>query len=150
MKLVNVLTEILIDRPVEAVSAYAGDPDRAPEWYVNIRSAEWRTEKPLRIGSQIAFKARFLGRDLAYVYEIVALEPGQKLVMRTADGPFPMETTYTWQAEGQGQTRMTLRNAGKPSGFAGIFAPFMARMMRKANEKDLIRIKGILEGKIKA
>jgi hypothetical protein len=65
--------------------------------------------------------------------------------MRTAEGPFPMETTYTWQDAGPGATRMTLRNRGEPSGFAKIGAPLMERAMRRANQADLRRIKEILE-----
>jgi hypothetical protein len=67
--------------------------------------------------------------------------------MRTAQGPFPMETTYTWSVVNMEQTRMTLRNAGQPSGFSRLFAPFMATMMRRANNKDLKKLKEILEGK---
>jgi hypothetical protein len=40
---------------------------------------------------------------------------------------------------------MTLRNVGKPSGLFGLAAPLMARAMRRANEKDLARLKRILE-----
>lgn len=143
--MVNVITEITIAAPVDKVADYAANPDNAPEWYVNIQSAEWRSPRPLAIGSRIAFKAQFLGRQLAYVYEIAELVPGQKLVMRTADGPFPMETTYTWAPSGENATRMTLRNRGVPSGFSKVFAPFMAMMMRRANNKDLKKIKEILE-----
>lgn len=142
---VDVQTEIILDKPVEQVFDYAINPDHAPEWYINIKSSEWRSEPPLVKGSKIAFTAKFLGRELAYVYEIVDLIPNQKLVMRTADGPFLMETTYTFEPLENGSTRMTLRNRGNPTGFSGLFAPIMARMMRKANEKDLAKIKDILE-----
>ncbi|MBT2695745.1 SRPBCC family protein [Bacillus sp. ISL-55] len=144
--MVDVLTEININRPIAQVSEYAMNPDHAPEWYVNIHSAEWKTPKPITIGSQIAFKAKFLGRELAYIYEIIEYDPGKKLVMRTAQGPFPMETTYTFQSIGEDVTKMTLRNAGQPTGFSKVFSPFMATMMEKANMKDLKKIKNILEG----
>ena len=144
--MVDVLTEINIKQPVTYVSEYAMNPDHAPEWYVNIHSAEWQTPKPLSIGSRIAFKAKFLGRELAYIYEIIEFDPGKKLVMRTAQGPFPMETTYTFQSTGQNLTRVTLRNTGSPTGFAKFFLPFMSTMMRRANMKDLKKLKSILEG----
>jgi len=144
---VDVSTQIEIARPRAEVAAYAGNPDNAPEWYVNIKSVEWQTQPPLRVGSRIAFVAQFLGRRLAYTYELVALVPGERLVMRTSEGPFPMETTYTWDAAGERSTRMTLRNRGEPSGFGKLGAPFMAAAMRRANRKDLARLKAILEAR---
>lgn len=145
MQPVDVSTEIIIAAPRERVAAYAADPDNAPAWYVNIDSAEWRTPRTLRVGAQIAFRAQFLGRQLDYVYEIVSFEPGRQLVMRTADGPFPMQTTYTWESTPEGHTRMTLNNSGRPAGFAKIFAPIMAAAMRRANTKDLQRLKQLVE-----
>jgi Polyketide cyclase / dehydrase and lipid transport len=84
-------------------------------------------------------------RRLAYTYEIAELVPGERLVMRTSEGPFPMETTYTWADAPADATRMTLRNRGEPAGFARIGAPVMARAMRKANRKDLEQLKRLLE-----
>lgn len=142
---VDVVTEIDIDRSSDVVGAYAADPDNAPAWYANIGSVEWRTPPPLQVGSVVGFVARFLGRRLAYDYEIVELAPGERLVMRTAQGPFPMETTYTWTPTGTGGTHMTLRNRGEPAGFSKLAAPFMAPAMRRANRKDLAALKAILE-----
>jgi uncharacterized protein YndB with AHSA1/START domain len=141
---VDVTTEIEIERPRSEVAAYAADPDNATAWYANIEAVEWETPRPLAVGSRIVFTARFLGRRLAYTYEIRELVPGERLVMSTAQGPFPMETTYTWEDAGGG-TRMTLRNRGEPSGFAGVAAPMMARAIRRANAKDLAALKTILE-----
>ena len=130
------------------MAAYASDPDKATEWYENIKAVEWKSPKPVEVGSRIAFVARFLGRRLAYTYEISKLVPGQRLVMNTAEGPFPMETTYTWEDTAGGGTKMTLRNRGTPSGFPRLVAPLMATAMRRANRKDLVRLRKILEARV--
>ncbi len=142
---VDVVTEILIDRPRDQVAAYASDPDNAPAWYENIRSVEWQTTPPVRVGARVSFVARFLGRRLAYTYEFTEFVAGERLVMRTAEGPFPMATTYRWETTEDGRTRMTLRNHGEPRGFSRVAAPLMAVAMRRANEKDLARLKALLE-----
>jgi Polyketide cyclase / dehydrase and lipid transport len=143
---VDVQTEIVIERPRAEVAAYAADPDHAPEWYVNIKSVEWKTPPPLAVGSELAFVAQFLGRRLAYTYVVGEHVSGERFVMRTARGPFPMETTYEWEDAGPGATRMRLRNRGEPSGFASITAPLMAAAMRRANTRDLRQLKAIVEG----
>jgi len=144
---VDVHVETVIDGAPERVASYAADPANAPTWYANIRSVDWRTPPPVAVGSRLDFVAQFLGRRLAYTYEVVELEPDRRLVMRTTDGPFPMETTYTWEPAGVGKTRMTLRNRGNPSGFSRMAAPMLERAMRRATTKDLARLKALLEAR---
>jgi hypothetical protein len=142
---VDVVTEIIIERPSGEVAAYAADPTHAPAWYANIESVRWQTPPPVAVGSRMDFVAHFLGRRLSYTYEVVELLPGARLVMRTAQGPFPMETTYTWQPADSVRTLMTLRNRGEPTGFSKVAAPVMAAAIRRANQKDLANLKRILE-----
>jgi uncharacterized membrane protein len=144
---VDVATDVTIDRPLDLVAAYAADPKNAPEWYANIDSVQWKTEPALNVGARVAFVARFLGRRLEYTYEFIDYIPGERLVMRTTEGPFPMETTYVWIAASETATRMELRNRGEPAGFSKVAAPFMARAMRGANRKDLASLKKILESR---
>src|SRR4051794_25618128 len=142
---VDVLTHIAIQRPRAEVAAFAADPTNATAWYKNIKSVEWETDPPAAVGSRVRFAAQFLGRTLEYTYEIQELEPGRRLVMRTSEGPFPMETTYEWDDEGADGTTMRLRNRGEPAGFAKVSAPIMVRAMRRANDADLRRLKALLE-----
>jgi len=145
MTTVDVVSEVVIARPRSEVAAYCSEPDNATAWYVNIKSVQWESARPMGVGSRFAFAARFLGRPLSYTYEVVDLQPGARFVMRTAQGPFPMETTYLWEDGPNGTTKMTLRNRGEPSGFSGIAAPVLAMAMKRANTKDLARLKSLLE-----
>jgi len=142
---VDVETTIEIARPRAEVAAFAADPDNVHAWYRNITRVEWLTERPLQVGTRLAFTAEFLGRRMAYTYEVVEHEPGERLVMRTADGPFPMETTYMWVDGPGGSTVMALRNRGEPAGFSAIASPMMAAGIRRNNRGDLQRLKQVLE-----
>jgi uncharacterized membrane protein len=142
---VDVSTEIDIDRPRVEVAAFAMDPDNATSWYQNITSVEWETPRPLSVGSRIAFTARFLGRSLAYAYEVKELVSGERFIQSTTEGPFPMKTIYRWETLPSGGTRMYLQNRGEPSGSSRFVAPILSRAMRRANRKDLQRLKSIME-----
>jgi uncharacterized membrane protein len=142
---IDVETSVIIAKPRGKVAKFAANPANAPRWYENIESVAWKTSHKVAVGSKIAFVARLLGKKIEYTYEIVEFEPLERMVMRTFEGPFPMETTYTWEALSPGSTRMTLRNRGTPSGVARIAGPMMSRSVRKANEKDLAQLKEILE-----
>src|SRR3954471_21799328 len=82
--MVDVLTEIEIARPRDAVAAFAADPANATAWYKNIKSVEWVTPPPVAVGSRMRFLARFLGRTLDYTYEVREHDPGRRFVMSTA------------------------------------------------------------------
>jgi hypothetical protein len=142
---VDVTTETTIECDPAVVADYAVDPDNAREWYANIESAAWVTDPPLAVGSRFAFVARFLGRRLAYTYEVRELDLPHRFVMSTDEGPLPMETTYSWSAADAGGTRMSLRNRGVPAGFSRAFAPLMVPAMRRATARDLSRLKDLLE-----
>lgn len=144
---VEVETSIDIHCPRSTVSAYVSNPDNATEWYVNIQSVDWKTPRPAVVGSRVAFLAHFLGRRMAYTYEVRDVVPGERFVMSTAEGPFPMQTTYTWRDARAGGTTMTLRNEGEPTGFGKMAAPVMAAAIRRANQRDLARLKVILEAR---
>jgi uncharacterized membrane protein len=142
---VDVLTSIEIDRPRDEVFAFAADPANTTAWSKNIKAVECETQPPAAVGSRLRFSAQFLGRALDYTYEVLEIEPGSRFVMATAEGPFPMETTYTFADAAGGGTRMELRNHGEPSGFAAVTAAVMAGAMRRVNEADLRRLKALLE-----
>ena len=145
MATVDVEVHTTIARPRPDVAAYCCDPDNVTAWYANIKAVQWETESPVTLGSRFRFTSGFLGRMLEYTYEVVELVEAQRFVMRSDQGPFPMETTYTWEDAPNGATWMTLRSRGEPTAFAGLAAPILATAIRRATTKDLARLKSILE-----
>lgn len=145
MATVDVEVHTTIDRPRAQVAAYCCDPDNVTSWCANIQAVQWETAPPVALGSRFRFTSGFLGRMLEYTYEVVELDPGRRFVMRSAQGPFPMETTYTWEDADDAATWMTLRNRGEPTAFVGLAAPILASAIRRATTKDLARLKSILE-----
>jgi hypothetical protein len=96
MKPIGVSTVIDIARPGDEVAAYVSDPDNAPSWHANIERVAWQTGKPLATGTRIDFVGSLLGSDSLHTYEVIDFVPDERLVMATAEGPFPVETTYRW------------------------------------------------------
>jgi Polyketide cyclase / dehydrase and lipid transport len=143
---IDVTTAIEILRPRPEVAGFAMDPTNATGWNENIKTVSIESPGPLVVGSKMAFQATFLGRSLAYTYEVKELEAGRRLVMRTSDGPFPMETTYQFEDADYGGTKMILRNRGEPAGFSRLVAPFIVPAMRRTNHADLKRLKAVIEG----
>lgn len=147
MDMVVVKTEVSIEQPIEVVARYAENPDNATKWYKNIKTSKVLTSLPLKVGTKISFEASFLGKKLDYTYEVTKYTPQKLLVMQTSNGPFLMETTYLWEALSATSTKMTLINAGYPSGFSRFVSPIMSLAMKRENTKDLKRVKTILESK---
>lgn len=143
---VDVASQIEIERPAGIVSAYVSDPANATAWHDHIKASSWASAPGPHVGARIAFVVEFLGRRLDFTYEIVEFSPGEKLVMRSVEGPFPMETVYAFEETRDGHTRMTMRNHGQPTGVSKLMTPMIATTLRSASERDLARLKEILEG----
>ncbi len=143
--IVDVEVHATIDRPRAVVAGYCCDPDNVTAWYANITAVQWETSGPLAIGSRFRFTSDFLGRRLQYTYEVVELVPAERLVMRSDESPFRMETAYTFQDTAGAATWMTVRNRGEPTAYTGLAPAILATAIRRATSNDLARLKGILE-----
>jgi uncharacterized membrane protein len=142
---IDVIADVVVASTVDAVAAYAANPDNAPQWQENVESVEWITDRPLQVGSRLAFVAWFRKQKLSFTYEVTAWEPGRLLVMRTMDGPYRLETTYRWTLVREGYTRMTLRNRGEVPGVPRLLGPFLSWAMRRMIGDDLHRLRERLE-----
>jgi uncharacterized membrane protein len=142
---VDVVSEIEIQRPRDEIAAFVLDQDNAPAWIESVESVKWDAWRPLAERSRFTHVSGLLGGRLAYAYEVLELVPGERLVVSTEDGPFAMRTTYTWADAPGGATTMTLHSYGQPESSHRLSVPVIAKALRRANQKDLKRLKDVLE-----
>jgi uncharacterized protein YndB with AHSA1/START domain len=142
---VDVEVHATIDRPRAEVAGYCCDPENVTTWYGNVTAVQWETAGPMAIGSRLRFTSDFLGRRLQYTYEVLELVPAERLIMRSNESPFQMETAYTFQDTADAATWMTVRNRGEPTAYTGLAPAILATAIRRATSNDLARLKRILE-----
>jgi hypothetical protein len=142
---VDVEVHTTINRPRSDVARYCCDPDNATAWNANVKAVQWETNPPLSVGSRFRFSSEFLGRSLEYTYEVVELVAAERLVMRSAQSPFRMETVYTFRDAPDDATWMTVRNRGEPTAYSGLAPAILATAVRRATSNDIARLRTILE-----
>ena len=140
----DVTAERVIARPRAEVAAYVTDWRNDPSWIGALRNVRLVTDGPLRIGSQVARVASFLGRRIEYVNEVVELEPDARLVMRSVRAPFPMTVTYEFEDAEDGGTRVRIRAGGDASGFYRLAGPLLSRAGERGIRGDLERLANVL------
>ena len=136
-----------INRPVDEVFAYMTDPTKTPEWNSIVEEAR-PSETPVRRGTTISTRARFLGRKLELPFEVVEHIPDKTFVQRT-DKPFPFTLTTVFEAAGKG-TRVKQVFEGEPGGFFKVGEPILARIAKKQNQALLDTVKELLEARTPA
>jgi len=136
-----------INRPIDEVFAYLDDPSKTPEWNSIVEEAR-PSETPVRRGTTISSRARFLGRKIESTFEVVEHVPNKKVVQRT-EKPFPFTLTNVFEAAGKG-TRVTAVFEGEPGGFFKVGEPILARIAKKQFQAQLDTMKELLEARTPA
>ena len=136
----DVTAEIQVERPRDEVARFAMDWRNDTEWIGALNEVALVSEEPL----QVRRVAGFLGKRIEYVNEVVELEPGRRLAMRSVKAPFPMTVVYEFEDAGDG-TLMRIRAGGDATGFYRVAGPLLSRAVKRGIEGDLARLKRKLE-----
>ena len=138
----EVRTRIARDR--SEVAAFVMDPENDTRWIEAFAEVTVLTPPPVGKGTRVSRVAQFLGKRIEYVNEITEYDPPALLAMRSVKAPFPMEVTYRFDEDGGG-TRVTIHTRGDAGGFYRLAGPLLYRAVRKGVEKDLAKLKRLLE-----
>ncbi|MCH8850803.1 MAG: SRPBCC family protein [Chloroflexi bacterium] len=140
---IDITAEVTIERPREAVAAFAMDSANDPAWIGGVVESKALTDGPFGKGSKVGRTAKFLGRRMEYTTEVVEYEPSALVAMR-AESPFPMTIRYEF-VERAGRTLARIRVTGEGSGFYNLAAPLLAMMVKRNVSRDLRTLKRLLE-----
>lgn len=141
---VDVTVEQEIARPRDYVAGFASEPANDTLWITALDSARKLTDGEVGAGTRVERVASFLGRRMEYVNEIVELDPGRRLHMRSVKAPFPLTVTYEWE-DSSGGTVMRIHTAGEGSSFYRLAGPVLSTAVRRGVRKDLRELKRVLE-----
>ena len=136
-----------INRPVAEVFKYMADPTKLPEWNSIVEEAV-PSETPVRMGTKIQTRARFLGRKIESTAEVTEYQLNKRFGQK-GDKPFPLEISNSFEAEGDG-TKVVAVFDGDPSGFFKLGEPILARIAKKQFQAQLDTAKELLEAQVPA
>jgi uncharacterized protein YndB with AHSA1/START domain len=136
-----------INRPLAEVFKYMDDPTKTAEWNSIVQEAT-PSETPVRVGTRIQQRARFLGRKVDPTFEVIEHEPNKRFVQKT-DKPFSFKLSNTFEAEGSG-TKVVAAFEGEPGGFFKVGEPILARIAKKQFQAQLDTAKELLEAQVPA
>src|SRR5215467_8081176 len=118
-------TSIDIQRPVEAVFAFAADPRNSPQWQGAIKEVHLTPDGPPAVGTKAKQVVSFLGVKLEPTNEITAWEPNRSVSFKGRAGPAALEATVRFEAVGSG-TRVSATFQVEPGGLFKIAGPLFA------------------------
>lgn len=142
---VDVGETVVIERPIDEVAGFAGDPSNTPEWSRRISSAEWRTDPPISLGSIVVIRGGVAGREIVYAFDVTEYTAGRHVEIKASAGPLPTTAMASWRPVGDRVTHMTLRVHVEPTGFSRLATPLIRRAVRRAVRRDLTDLKRLLE-----
>ena len=143
----DITATIEIKKWAVEVAAFAAHPDNATKWQVNIKSVDWKSPPPLRVGTRFVFGSSSFGKKTSLPFEVVKFAPGEQLIMRNSGDAFPKEIIYTWRPSEMGGTQMKMIQRGELTGLSRIFSIFSIRALQRSAAESLARLKTVIEAR---
>jgi uncharacterized membrane protein len=142
--MINITVRTEIDVPAATAFAYVADFSNNAAWQSGVRSTQWTSTSPVRMGSTYNQQVEY--RNITTSYEITAIEADRSITTESRDGATVATTvTRTVDPLGESRCRITVDLVGRPSGFRRFVKPILVRMVRDSIESDYRRLKRQLE-----
>ncbi|HSM55611.1 MAG TPA: SRPBCC family protein [Candidatus Sulfomarinibacteraceae bacterium] len=141
--MIELTNEIHINRPLQDVWAYVGDPERWHTWRDAMSAPAVKVDDgPIQAGTRFMYESAFMGRTVETEFEVVAYEP-QREIVATTDVPIPVRLAFRCEENGDG-TRVIQFTEGQVGGFFGIAEPLVRPLMKREFQKSLNKLRAVL------
>lgn len=142
--MIEVTDSVVINRPVDEVFAYAGNPANDSSWATVMVESRLTSEGPIQKGTTLVEVLRFLGKRIETQCEVTEYDQGRRIAF-TMDAPGNKgEHERSFEAV-DGGTRVTLLTRGDSSGLFKLADPVLKRVATKQMASDLAILKELLE-----
>ena len=143
--MVKVETSVLVDKPIEKVFEFVTTPENDAQWYIGVESRDHTPGEPAGVGSTSQSTLRFLGVSVTVDWEVTGYDPPKMIKVKTIKGPASIESSYTFESVGDGQTKVTVQGEADVSGLFSMADPIVERMAQRQWEASFENLKDVLE-----
>ena len=140
----QIKTSIIINRPIGEVFAFVSDASNDVKWRSDVVESKVTSPGSLGVGSTFAFSSEFMGRKIVSSGELTTYDPPNRYAWKSISGPIPASAVTTFEAVAEG-TLVVETTDFEPGGFFKIAGPLLAKQAQSAAEKDVVKLKGLLE-----
>jgi uncharacterized protein YndB with AHSA1/START domain len=138
-------TTITINRPVEDVFTVLTTPEDTPKWSSSAVEEHLTSVGPVGLGStRSAVVKSFGGRTMTNETVVTEFETNRRVAMRSTAAQVPFQATWSFTAL-PGATRVEWTWRFELSGVLRLFGPPFAVFFKRSFERDLSRLKRMME-----
>lgn len=132
----EVQSQLLIDRPPQAVFAYLCDLGHDAEWRREWIETRLITPGPIGVGSRFRLVGKALGRRMEAVYETTEYDPNQSAAWQTVSGPMALRFRRSIAPKGKGTLVTFTYSIDRQGPILRALGPLFAIMGRRQLEGD--------------
>lgn len=141
----TIKASIIINKPVDEVFAYVTDVKTWPRWESGLLKAEQTSDGPLNVGTTFRGTNQVLGQRMEWISEVTNYTRCKSWGQKVVSKGWSTEERLAFEPFQGSSTKFSLVSELEMGGLLRLFAPFVARKMQKQIEKNLVKLKDILE-----
>ena len=145
VRVIDVVTNLDVDRPAGDVFAFVSDQLNAPRWQHGLHDVRRTTNGPIGVGSEHVFVRRFAGRRIESRNRFVEFEPGRYVAFEIPEGTMTGRASYLVEPIDADRCRVTSTMRFNVAGWMRMAEPLLARVLERDSRRDEQTLKRLLE-----